>query len=68
MLFQSASKLRELFVVIIAFCHTTNLTKLWKNIKDNMSFILQQKRYCSDDRNITVFSYIFNKTLILIEN
>lgn len=30
-LFQSAPKLRELFVVAMAFCHTTNLPELRAN-------------------------------------
>lgn len=69
-LFQLASKLREFFVVIIAFSHITNLPELWENYKNNMLFdvLQQEERHRSSDCVLIVTPYTFNKVLILIEN
>jgi len=64
-LFHSASHLRELFVIMIFFCHIPNLNGLWNKRKENMTAdILQQHRRFLNDRELRITPQILNKTLI----
>lgn len=66
---QSSPKLRELFAILLVFCHPAQPRVLWDMFKECFSQdILYQVRRQTNNFDITFSSEVLNKGLIEIEN
>ncbi|XP_047534370.1 uncharacterized protein LOC125069008 [Vanessa atalanta] len=63
----SASKLRELFVVILLFCHPSQPHKLWENFKNHLCDDIRIRQQ-NQDSTLRYNYDVYNEGLILIEN
>jgi len=69
LVFECPSKLRELFIVILLFCHPSEPLKLWDNFKDDLyEDISHRIRQQNQDFTLSFNDDIYNQGLILIEN
>lgn len=65
----SAPKLRELFVVMLIFCHLANPLQLWNEFKrDLCEDIIYRHRCQLQSQSELDFEKIFNEGLLLIDN
>lgn len=66
---QSPIMLRELFVIILLFCHPSEPTKLWELFKEDLSEdILHRERLLNLNPDLPFSEEIYNEGLILIED
>lgn len=62
----SSNKIRDIFSVILIFCHSSNASSLWTKYKDDFSDDIRRQYYGQHLENNITDSELYNKCLVLI--
>ncbi|KAL4112576.1 hypothetical protein QTP88_016331 [Uroleucon formosanum] len=65
---RSPNKMRELFSVILIFCHPSDASSLWTKYKDDFSDNIRRQYYRQHLENNITDSELYNKSLVLMED